>query len=145
MVRDVINGITEAMAAEFPEKDGYVIYYGDVPQEFTPGAFLVYSIMLERDKKSFAAYEYDELVAIQYNPRNGQEEIDDVVTRLQECLEIINVTHGEDYTKPTRTEQRDMAVVDGVLTYTLRVADVYFRIPQGDDMTDVEIGVTHGE
>ena len=144
MVSDVINAITDAIAAEFPPEDGYDIYVGDVPQGFDPKTFLVTSIFPTRDKKSYSAYEYSELVAVQYNPQNGQTEIDDVTTRLQDCLEVITVTHNG-YETPTRTEQTDYAVVDGILTYTLRVSDIYFRIIEGDEMEDiesVEIGVS---
>lgn len=144
MVSDVINAITEAIAAEFPPKDGYDIYVGDVPQGFDPKTFIVTSIFPMRDKKSYSAYEYSDLVAVQYNPQNGQTEIDDVTSRLQDCLEIIIVTHnGQE--KPTRTVQTDYAVVDGILTYTLRVNDVYFRDIEGDEMEgieSVEIGVS---
>ena len=140
MVNDVINAVTEAIAAEFPSEDGYDIYVGDVPQGFDPKTFIVTSVMPSRDKKSHSAYEYDELIAVQYNPLNGHDEINDVVTRLQDCLEIINVTHGSGV-KPTRTTQTDVAEVDGVLTYVVRVADIYFRQPGGDMMTDMELDV----
>lgn len=146
MVNDVINGITEAMAQAFPESDGYTIYTGDVPQEFGPRDFIVNSIMPNRDKKTYSTYEYTELIAIQYQPENGQEEIDEVYEKLQDCLEIIEVAVGEDQKKKTRTQQADYAVVDGILTYTLRAADIYFRRPIGDAMEveNVEIGVSHG-
>lgn len=149
MVSDVINAITEALAAEFPASSGYRIYIDDVPQGFDPGSFIVTSIMPTRDKKSYSAYEYDELIAVQYNPQNqhkAQTEINEVIDRIADCLEVITITYGG-YEKKTRTYQTDSNVTDGILTYTLRVPDVYFRLSEGDKMADVDIpqiGVING-
>ena len=140
MVSDVINAITEAMAAEFLPKDGYEIYVGDVPQDFEPKNFIVNLTAPSRDKKTYVTYEYVELIAIQYFPESHTE-INDIVTRLQDCLEVISVTHGT-YTKKTRTTMSDFAVVDGIMTAMFRVSDVYFKLPNGDPMTNIEIGVS---
>ena len=143
MVNDVINAITDAMSAKFTALDGYTIYTGDVPQDFDPKTFIVNSTAPNRVKKNYSAYEFDDLIAIQYNPQGGQDEINDIIDRLQECLEVITITRGNNTTK-TRTEQTNVTVLDGVLTMIVRVADVYLRYPGGDPMTDVEIGVTNG-
>lgn len=145
MVNDVINAVTQAIAAEFPPEEWYEIYIGDVPQDFEPRNFIVSNVTAGKDKKTHVTYEYNELISIQYRPQGGEIEINDALSRLMDCLEIITVNNGyED--KPTQTVQTDSAVVDGILTYMIRVSDVYFRLPEGDKMenTSIGIGVSNG-
>lgn len=143
MVNEVINGITEALHREFPDCK---IYTEDVHQGLEAPCFIVTSVQPGRVKKSFVTYEYTEQIAIQYFPLEERAEMNDVVDRLQDCLEVIEVQY-ENGTKRTRTVMNSSAVADGVLTCGIRVADVYFRIYEGSPMTDmdnVKIGVTNG-
>lgn len=143
MVNAVIDGVTEALAFEFPTEKGYQIYIGDVPQDFEPKSFIVGNVTASKERKNATTSVYTEIITIQYQPESGEMELNSVKSRLIECLEYINVYNGRGV-KPTRTSYRDSAVVDGILTYMISVSDVYYEPPQGDNMTSAstQIGAT---
>ena len=140
MVNKVLNAITEALNAEFGSN--YRIYTEDVPQGLEPPCFLVTSaITPTRQKQTHVTYLYSPQFVIQYFPgsENGyRSEIHNVIDRLDECLENISVTWATKKTKKTLTETTDVAIVDGVLSYTIRVPDVYFKIEGGDLMEEIQ-------
>lgn len=149
MVKMLLDAITEALHTEFGSN--YKIYTEDVPQGLTPPCFLVTAVPVPtRQKETHVTYRISQLFAIQYFPANEnyRSEINGVLDRLDECLEIINVEWATKKTKKTLTECVDTAIADGVLTYTLAVRDVYFRLTTGDMMSNLQstgIEVNYGE
>lgn len=148
MVNKFLDAITEALDAEFG--DGYKIYTEDVQQGLEPPCFLVTAITPLRTRQTRVTYHQSVLYAIQYFPENEENyrrEIHQVISRLDNCLEVINAEYGEDTSAP-RTENTDTAISDGVLSYFLRVAAVSFRQDSGDAMDHIEsaeIEVTYGK
>ena len=140
MVNMFLNAITEALHAEFGE--GYEIHTEDVPQGLVPPCFLISMISSNRDKQTHVTYRQAVLFAVQYFPSsedNYRNEIHQVIGRLDECLETIDVTWAEKKTKETRVYTTDVSITDqGVLSYIIRVEDVYFRTESGDLMESIE-------
>lgn len=138
MVKKFLNAITAALNAEFG--DTYEIYTEDVPQGLVPPCFLITMITPQRTKETHVTYRQSVLFAIQYFPdedENYREELHGVISRLDDCLEIISVDWGAEV-KPTLTVATDIAITEGVLTYTLRVEDVIHKVKTGDMMTGIE-------
>lgn len=148
MVNRFLNAITEALHAEFG--DGYDIHTEDVPQGLDPPCFIVTMITPNRTKQTHVTYRQSVLFTVQYFPEdeeNYRNEIHEVISRLDECLEYITVDWEIDSTtvhKPTLTETTDVNITDGVLSYILRVEDVAFRREDGDLMESAEIEVQNG-
>ena len=133
------------MYAEFGTD--YKIYTEDVPQGITPPCFIVTSIIPLRDKETRVTYRYSQLFAVQYitthenyEANNYRREFNGIVSRLDDCLENISVEWAEGQKTGTLTKTTDINITDeGVLTYTIRVEDVYFREDNGDLMEQIEI------
>lgn len=139
MVNKVLNAIIGALHAEFGT--GYRIYTEDVPQGLTPPCFLITAIMPIRSKETFVTYRLRQTWVIQYFPASEhsyRNEIHEIIDRLNDCLEVISVEWTEEQTKKTRTEVADTAIVDGVLSYTIRVEDVYYWTHDDDMMEELE-------
>ena len=148
MVNRFLNAITEALYAEFG--DGYDIHTEDVPQGLDPPCFIVTMITPQRTPQTRVTYRQSVLFAVQYFPEdeeNYRNEIHEVISRLDECLEYITVDWEIDSTtvhRQTLTETTDVNITDGVLSYILRVEDVAFRREDGDLMESAEIEVQNG-
>lgn len=149
MVSRFLNAITEALDAEFG--NDYEIHTEDIRQGLTPPCFLVDLISSTREKVSGSWYRYNTLFAVQYFPggENERSEIHSVISRLDDCLEVITVTWKDGQTDPkvdsevkrTRTQQDDTAITEGVLTYPIRISDVFYRLDDGDLMESADITV----
>ena len=149
MVSRFLNAITEALDAEFG--DDYEIYTEDIRQGLTPPCFLVELISSDREKVSGSWYQYNTLFAIQYFPagENERSEIHSVISRLDDCLEALSVTWKDGQESPktdpkvkrTRTEADETAITGGVLTYPIRINDVFYRLDDGDPMESADITV----
>lgn len=141
MTNEVIYAFSKALHSEFPSARKYI---EDVPQDLKTPAFLLRTITASRDPQAVRTYMFDTLVSIQYFPSAGREEINDVLDRMQECLEIIEVEH-DGHTVMTRTVQTDTAIVDNVLTVVFRASEIYHRPPEGDKMLELETTIIQDE
>ena len=138
MVNMFQNAITEALDAEF----GYEVYPEDVPQGLVPPCFIVTVISAHRTRENHNLYRHSVLFAVQYFPadeENYRNEIHEVISRLNDCLEIINVEWSEGNIRHTLTENTETAITEGVLSYVVRVEDIYIRTESGDLMEDYEL------
>lgn len=151
MINEVLYGITEAVKEEFPNSK---IYADDkiqkLEEELDAGheVFLMTVLEPSREKQNCGKYKYDELVVIQYfspKKKGKKEDINSVIERLQNCTELIEVEYEEGLTKKVWTNQADVAIVEDILTFTIRISDIYHEIIDGDKMEDAEIGVRHGQ
>ena len=149
MVSRFLNAITEALHAEFG--NDYEIYTEDIEQGLTPPCFLVDLVTATREKQGASWYMYSMVFSIQYFPSgdNERKEIHNVLSRLDDCLEVITVTWKDGQTDPkvnpevkrTRTKVDEPAITEGVLTYPIRISDVYYRVEDGDVMESADITV----
>lgn len=148
MVNRFLNAITEALYAEFG--DGYDIHTEDVPQGLDPPCFIVTMITPQRTPQTRVTYLQSVLFAVQYFPEdeeNYRNEIHEVISRLDECLESITVEWEPDsltVSRKTLTDTTDVSITDGVLSYIIRIEDVAFRTEKGDLMESAEIEVQNG-
>lgn len=138
MVNRFLDAITGAIKSEFG--NDYKIHTEDIEQGLDPPCFLITMITPQRTKQTHVTYKQSVLFAIQYFPEddeNYRDETYEVIGRLDECLEIVDVDWGVEV-KPTFTEATDVNITEGVLSYILRVEDVCFRIQDGDLMESIE-------
>lgn len=134
MINAVLYGFAKALNEEFPNAKKYI---EDIPQGFTVPAFSLRTMPAFRDRKAINTVESEVTVIVQYFPEASREEINDVLDRMQECLEVIEVTIGGQTTQ-RRTVQTDSAIVDNVLTATFRTNDILFSKPTGDLMEELD-------
>ena len=133
-LQEVINGISRAIAAEFPECE---IYDTPIRSGLKEPCFRIKCTTPDRAKIRGQLYRYDYAFDIAYFPEDRAEpeyEIRDATERLQDILEIITIRYSDTESKDTwQAYPIDFSVVDDVLHAKVTYKGEYLRTPKTDD------------
>jgi len=136
MINATIEAIAAALHAEYPNIDNEI---EELEQGFESPCFFITSLSPSRSEVVGNMYTFDGTYIVQYFPKEGKAEINDVVDTLNTILDCITINGKLTWRKSMTSE-----TTDNVLTCTVRYADQYYIPESGDDMESLTIN-TEGE
>lgn len=135
MIKEIIKGISMALAAEFAEEN-CTIYAEEVRQELKKPAFFVFALNPSGGLFRGKRYLYRNPFVIQYFPAGeAQEECMDVAERMMRCLEFLTLP-GEDM--PILGMKMRYEVPDGILNFFVNYDLFMIEKEQEDMMEELE-------
>lgn len=139
MYNEICNGIADVLHGAYPDA---AIYTEDIRQGLEVPAFLITSVSLSREK-IVGMIRYDCTYAIQYFPDeklNERSELREMQDRLDVILRRIPVKFDENETELVFRQQEpgEATVLDGVLTYTLRLIGYFIDPEEYEKMEQLE-------
>lgn len=139
MYKEIEAGIAGVLHEAYPDA---AIYTENIRQGLEAPAFLITSVSLSREK-IIGMIRYDCTYAVQYFPENKlaeKAELMEAQDRLDVLLRRIPVKFDEKEVKQVfrQEEPGEAAVLDGVLTYTLRLIGYFIDPAEYEKMEQLE-------
>lgn len=134
MINKIIDGISISLNAEFG--DDYKIYTESIEQGLKEPCFSVICVNPTNELYLGKRYFRQNRFCIQYFPKGEEKytECMDVLERMYDCLEIINV--GDD---PQRGTSMHGEVVDHVLNFFVNYDMFVYRVESTDAMEGIDL------
>lgn len=131
MINSIIEAISIALNAEFTETE-YEMYMEEVRQDLKEPCFFIFCINPSQRLFLGRRYFREHAFCIQYFPKDGNRECNEVMERLYSCLEWLKV--GEDLVMGTKMRGE---IIDGVLNFFVNY-DMFMYFAQQNEEPSME-------
>ncbi|MFL2104133.1 DUF6838 family protein [Mycobacteroides abscessus] len=133
MINNIIDGISLALSKEFPESE---IYTENVEQGLNEPCFLITLVKPENEQFINNKYKQKHLFLIQYFPKGGRNEINEVLGRLNFVLEEVTDLNEKSF----RGSKMNAEPVDNVLHFFVHYDFFTHKVEiMGDPMESIEV------
>ena len=129
MINDILKGVAEAVKNEFG--DEYGIYTSTTEQGLTEPCFFISVLNPEIKQVLGNRYFLNSPVSVQFLSKNNNDFINDIGSRLFNCLELITVSGDL-----TRGTSMSYSINDGILTFNVSYGFYFFKNKQTEEVME---------
>ena len=129
MINDILKGVAEAVNNEFG--DEYGIYTSTTEQGLTEPCFFISVLNPEIKQVLGNRYFLNSPVSVQFLSKNNNDFINDIGSRIFNCLELITVSGDL-----TRGTSMSYSINDGILTFNVSYGFYFFKNKQTEEVME---------
>ena len=129
MINDLLKGVAEAVKNEFG--DEYGIYTNTTEQGLTEPCFFISVLKPEIKQVLGNRYFLNSPVSVQFLSKNNNDFINDIGSRLFDCLELITVSGDL-----IRGTSMSYSISDGILIFNVSYGFYFFKNKQTEEVME---------
>lgn len=129
MINDILKGVAEAVKNEFG--DEYGIYTNTTEQGLTEPCFFISVLKPEIKQVLGNRYFLNSPVSVQFLSKNNNDFINDIGSRLFDCLELITVSGDL-----IRGTSMSYSISDGILIFNVSYGFYFFKNKQIEEVME---------
>lgn len=129
MINDILKGVAEAVKNEFG--DEYGIYTNTTEQGLTEPCFFISVLKPEIKQVLGNRYFLNSPVSVQFLSKNNNDFINDIGSRLFDCLELITVSGDL-----IRGTSMSYSISDGILIFNVSYGFYFFKNKQTEEVME---------
>ena len=129
MINDILKGVAEAVKNEFG--DEYGIYTNTTEQGLTEPCFFISVLKPEIKQVLGNRYFLNSPISVQFLSKNNNDFINDIGSRLFDCLELITVSGDL-----IRGTSMSYSISDGILIFNVSYGFYFFKNKQTEEVME---------